>query len=139
MIAQAEDDRVPLVALDPLDVLDEEPLLIGYREEPVERRIADLAEALVQAIVNVVCMALTEGNHSKRLLRRVLGMVKHEVDNSIGLVGIGPRPPDSCDGPERNRLIVDGAVDQRAGKRRQRPRRRCDGWRMRSARSSRLR
>ena len=88
VVAEAENDGVSLVALDALDVLDEEPLLVGLREELVERRVAQIAEALAQDVLDVVRVMLTKGNDSERLARSVASVVQHEIDNPLNFVGI---------------------------------------------------
>ena len=62
VVADAEDDDVPLIPLDPLDVLDEEALFVRFREELVEGRIVHLTEAEAEGVFDVVRVVLTKGD-----------------------------------------------------------------------------
>ena len=88
VVAEAEDDGISLVTLDALDVLNEEPLLVGLQEELVERRVAQFAAALVQDVLDVVLMVLAKGSDPERLARPVASVVQHEIDNPPNFVGI---------------------------------------------------
>lgn len=67
-----EDDRVALIALDTLEVLDEEPLGVRLVEEVVE--VGAVAERVAKRGVDAVGMLDPHHDDAKALIRALLGM-----------------------------------------------------------------
>src|SRR5258707_14152013 len=84
------DDRVALVALNPLQVLNEERLGLVFGEERLELR--GPCQLTPQRRVNPLGMLDTERDHAERLARPRPGMFTDQLDHLLDLGG-GPRLP----------------------------------------------
>lgn len=82
-VSNGKNDRVPLVALDSLQVLDEESFLSAFGEELFQLRI--LRHFSQQPGFDRIRMLRSEGDHPKGLLRSLLGMLDDELDHAMHL------------------------------------------------------
>ncbi len=114
MVADTEDDDIPLVSLDTLDVLHEEALFIRLREELVEGRVVQLPETTHQRVLDVGGVVLAESDDAQGFRWRLAGMVEDEVHDHLNLVRVGARAGYPGDRPEGNEAVGDGAIDDRS-------------------------
>ena len=96
-VPDRQDDRVPLVALHPLQVLDEERLRAVLGEEALQVRVVSQRRARSAASIRSACLmpsAITPSD-SRRAGPRVL---EDQLDDLVHLGG-RPRPPGRAPGP----------------------------------------
>jgi hypothetical protein len=122
-VADRQDDGVALVALDSLQVLDEERLrpsasLGAVLEEFVEVRArqADLP----QSLDDPVGVLDAHGDHPEAFVGPRLGVPDDQLDHALDLVGDGVLLADAAGSP-RDEFVPDAVVDAGAWERRERP------------------
>ncbi len=126
---ETQDDRVTLVALHALQVLDEEPLLPVLVEELGQflGELVVLAQPLAQGFLDPAAVLDAHGDDAQRFIGPALGMVEDQVDDGVhfgrGTVRVGSRDPWHRNEPQNlisahpgecgQHLVVDVRVGER--------------------------
>jgi hypothetical protein len=98
-VADRQDDRVALIALDAFQVLDEEPLVPALVEEPGEllSEPGVLAEAVAEPFLDPVPVLDAHRDHAQRLAGPFPGVPQDEIHDRVDFgsraVGVGTRTP----------------------------------------------
>ena len=83
VVADAQDDDIPLVSLHPLNVLDEKGLVPGHGKELVQRPVVFTGQAPPQSLLDVVGVVNPEGYHPQGLVGMPPGVVQDEVHHLL--------------------------------------------------------
>ena len=111
-VADGQNDRVALVALHPLEILDEERLGVGLAEEFVEVRA--VAPGQSQRLGDAVGVGCAQRDHPQRLLGAPLGVLKDQSNHPLHFRRVGAADP-GCVFLEWHLDMRHAIVRQRAG------------------------
>ena len=111
-VADGEDDGVALVALDALEVFDEEGFGVGFAEEFVEFGTVAAGEA--QGFGDAVGVGCAEGDDAERFVGALGGVAEDQFDDALDFGGVGAADPGGV-GLEGDFDMFEAVVGQRAG------------------------
>jgi hypothetical protein len=119
-VADGQDDGVAFVALDALQVLDEEPFLAVLVDELSEffGQLRVLAQAPTQALLDLILVPDPHRDHAQRLTRPFEGMPEDQVHDGFRL---GRRTVRLGAGLPRDRHVMQDLVPADSGERDERP------------------